>query len=269
MILSFWLCISRHAQSTQNKFAYLCSISRKAWAMKLIFYLQINTKIFYKLIVSLWLCMARHPQSIQNNNFIISLQYLKENVKDGVDFSLLIIVKRFFKVILSFLMCVARHAQITQNKKFAISLQYLKKEVNEKVDFLHAGKHEHLTTNWYYDFDGDGQVFLKKEVRDEVGFLHADKHQSSLQVDFNTLGTKFGYKVILWLLISMMKHFQIIQSNNFANLCNISKKLGMEFIFCMEINTKVSKSWHYHFWWKRQIRRLVIFCNIFKRYFAF
>ena len=123
---------------------YLCSISRKVWAMKLIFYLQINTKIFYKLIVSLWLCMARHPQSIQNNNFIISLQYLKENVKDGVDFSLLIIVKRFFKVILSFLMCVARHAQITQNKKFAISLQYLKKEVNDEVDFLSAVKHENL-----------------------------------------------------------------------------------------------------------------------------
>ena len=39
--------------------------------------------------------MARHAQSTQNNNFIISLQYLKENVKDGVDFSLLIIVKRY------------------------------------------------------------------------------------------------------------------------------------------------------------------------------
>ena len=106
--------------------------------------------------------MTRHAQSTQNNNFIISLQYLKENVKDGVDFSLLIIVKRLFKVILSFLMCVARHAQITQNKKFAISLQYLKKEVNDKVDFLHAGK-----------------------------------HQSGLQVDFNTLGTKIGDKEIL------------------------------------------------------------------------
>ena len=129
---------------SQTSYAYLCSISRKAWAMKLIFYLQINTNIFYKLIVLLWVCMARHAQSTQNNNFIISLQYLKENVKDGVDFSLLIIVKRFFKVILSFLMCVARHAQITQNKKFAISLQYLKKEVNDEVGFLHAGKHENL-----------------------------------------------------------------------------------------------------------------------------
>ena len=95
---------------------YLCSISRKVWAMKLIYYLQINTKIFYKLIVSLWLCMVRHAQSTQNNNFIISLQYLKQNVKDGVDFSVLIFFKRFFKVILSFLMCVARHAQITPKK---------------------------------------------------------------------------------------------------------------------------------------------------------
>ena len=32
LILSFWVCIARHAQSTQNKkFAYLCNISRKAW----------------------------------------------------------------------------------------------------------------------------------------------------------------------------------------------------------------------------------------------
>ena len=42
--------------------------------------------------------------------------------------------------------------------------------------------------------------YLKKEVRDEVDFLHADKHQSFLQVDFNTLGIKDIYKVILSLL---------------------------------------------------------------------
>ena len=50
--------------------------------MKLIFCQQINTKIFYKLIVSLRSCLARHVQSTQNNKFTISLQYLKENVKD-------------------------------------------------------------------------------------------------------------------------------------------------------------------------------------------
>ena len=105
---------------------------------------------------------------------------------------------------------------------------------------------------------------------DEVDFLHAAKYQSDLQVDFNTLDTKVGYKVILLLLISMMKHSQITQSNNFANLCNSSKKLGMEFIFCMEINTKVSKNWRYRFWWKQQIRRLVIFLQyITKKVFYF
>ena len=83
------------------------------------------------------------------------------------------------------LMEMVKHLQSSQNSKFTMSVQY-----------------------------------LKKEVRDEVDFLYVDKHQSDLQVDFNTLGIKFGYKGILSLLISMMKHSQITQSNNFANLCN-------------------------------------------------
>ena len=53
---------------------------------KFIFCLQIKAKVFYKLIVSLWVCIARHAQSTQNNKFAISLRYLKENVKDEVDF---------------------------------------------------------------------------------------------------------------------------------------------------------------------------------------
>ena len=54
--------------------------------MELMFCLQINTKVFYKLIVSLWVCVASHARSIRNNKFTISLQYLKENVNDKVDF---------------------------------------------------------------------------------------------------------------------------------------------------------------------------------------
>ena len=87
LILSFWGCVGRHAQSTQNKkFAYLCNISRKMWGMNLIFCSWVNAKVIYRLIVSLWVCVARHVQSTQNNKFAISLQYLKENVKDKVDF---------------------------------------------------------------------------------------------------------------------------------------------------------------------------------------
>ena len=62
----------------------------------------------------------------------------------------------------------------------------------------------------------------------------------------------------------MMKHSQITQSNNFAKLCNNSKKLGMDFIFCMQINTKVSKNCHNRFRWKQQIRKLVTFLQYIK-----
>ena len=49
VILSFCVRVTVHAQSTQNKFAYLCNISRKGWEMKLSFCLQIKTKVFYKM----------------------------------------------------------------------------------------------------------------------------------------------------------------------------------------------------------------------------
>ena len=39
--------------------------------------------------------------------------------------------------------------------------------------------------------------YLKKEVRDKVDLLHVDEHESFIQVDFNTLGIKVSYKVIL------------------------------------------------------------------------
>ena len=43
--------------------------------------------------------------------------------------------------------------------------------------------------------------------------LHANKHQSFLQIDFNTLGIKVSYKVILSLLMAVIKHSQGTQSN--------------------------------------------------------
>ena len=95
MILSFWVSGNRHAQSTQNKFAYLCNIYIKAWWMKLIFCLHINTKVSYKTIVSLWMCVTRQAQNTKNNQFTISLQYLEENMKDEVVFCLLINVEDF------------------------------------------------------------------------------------------------------------------------------------------------------------------------------
>ena len=45
-----------------------------------------HKKLFYKLIVSLRLCVTSHAKSTQDNKFIISLQYLKENMKNEVEF---------------------------------------------------------------------------------------------------------------------------------------------------------------------------------------
>ena len=98
-----------------------------------------------------------------NLKFAISLQYLKKELSDEIDFlhadkheSLLQIDKMIF-------MGMVKHSSrwsSSQNSKFVMSLQYLKKEVKDKVDFLHA-----------------------------------DKHQSFLKLYFNTLGIKVSYKV--------------------------------------------------------------------------
>ena len=74
--------------------------------------------------------------------------------------------------------------------------------------------------------------YLKNEVRDEIDFLHADEYQSFLQVDFNTLGIKVSYRLILPLFMGMIKHSQSTQSNRFViSLQYLKKKLEMEFIF--------------------------------------
>ena len=99
--------------------------------------------------------MVKHSQSSQNSKFAMSLQYLKKELRDEVDFldadkhqSFLQVdfntfgIKVSYKVILSLLMGMIKHSQSTQSNKFAISLQYFKKEVRNGVHFLHADKHQ-------------------------------------------------------------------------------------------------------------------------------
>ena len=129
---------------------------------------------------------------------------------------------------------MVKYSQSSQNSKFAMSLQY-----------------------------------LKKEVRDEVDFLHADKHQSFLQVDFNNSGIKDFCKVILSLLVGMSSILKVLKVTSLPYLYNIwEKKLETEVIFCMQINIKVSASWHYRFWWKQpeiRSRNLVKFLQYIKK----
>ena len=123
--------------------------------MKLSFFLQINVKGFFKLILSFHVCVTRYAQITHNNKFAISLYYFKKEVSDAVDFlhadkhqSLLQVhfnslsIKGFYKVILLLLMSMIKHIQRTQSNKFAISLQYFKKEIRDGVHFLHADIHQ-------------------------------------------------------------------------------------------------------------------------------
>ena len=60
--------------------------------------MQINIKVFKKFILTLWaskfhtslmfslMCMIKHSQNTQSNNFAISLQNVKKEVKNGGHF---------------------------------------------------------------------------------------------------------------------------------------------------------------------------------------
>ena len=144
------------------------------------------------------MCMAHHTQFTQKNKFVfISLQCIKKEVNDEVDFFHTDEHERFLQidtmVFNGMLMC----SQIFQNSKFAMTLQY-----------------------------------LKKEVRDENYISHADKHQSFLQVGLNTLWIRFFYKEILPLLADMTKLTKSAQSSKFAISLQYPKKVigGVHFL---------------------------------------
>ena len=78
--------------------------------------------------------MVKHSQSSQNSKFAMSLQYLKKELRDEVDFldadkhqSFLQVdfntfgIKVSYKVILSLLMGMIKHSQSTQSNKFVMS----------------------------------------------------------------------------------------------------------------------------------------------------
>ena len=111
LLLSFWVCVARHAQSTQNKFSYLCN-PEKHGGVKLIFCLQINTKVCYKLIISLWLCVVRYGMSLKYLNFLSSNKY-----------------QRFLQIYAVILRVCGQTCPNTQNNKFTICDILRKKQV--------------------------------------------------------------------------------------------------------------------------------------------
>ena len=111
--------------------------------MQLIFHMQINIKVFYKLIskltlvikvsykaiLSLLMGMIKHSRSTQTNKIVISLKYLKKGVRNGVHFLHADKHQSFYKLALLFLMEGTRHVEGIQNSDLVILLQYIEKKV--------------------------------------------------------------------------------------------------------------------------------------------
>ena len=79
--------------------------------------------------------MARHAQIIQNNMFAISLQYLKKELSDDVDFLHVNKHESLLQIDSMILVGMLKYSQSSQNSEFAMSLQYLKKELKMKLIF--------------------------------------------------------------------------------------------------------------------------------------
>ena len=65
-----------------------------------VYFNTFGVKVSYKLILSLLKGMIKHSQSTQINRFAISLQYLKKEVSEGVDFLHLDKHQTFYKLAL-------------------------------------------------------------------------------------------------------------------------------------------------------------------------
>ena len=93
------------------------------------------------------MCVARHAQITQNRKFAISLQYLKRQVNDEVDFLHAGKHENLLQINTMILMEMVKYFQSSQNSKFTMSVQHLKKEVRDEVDFFLDAD-----ARWYYDY---------------------------------------------------------------------------------------------------------------------
>ena len=90
--------------------------------MKLIFCLQMNVKGFFKLLLSFYVCVTRHTQITQDSKFAVSLQYLKKELSDEVDFLHAGKHEILLQIDSMILMGIVKHSQSSQNSMFTMSL---------------------------------------------------------------------------------------------------------------------------------------------------
>ena len=151
--------------------------------------------------------MATHAHINKNNKVAISLQYIKKEVSDEIDF-----------------LHVDKHESSLQIDTMIFH--------GDGQTISKLPKPKYQVSKCLYNVSK-----IKLEMK--LFFLHADKPQSFLQVYFKTLGVKVSYKLILYLLMDMIKHSESTKLTSLYCLYNISKKrLETKFIFCIYITLK-------------------------------
>ena len=82
------------------------------------------------------MCAIRHSQVTHNNNLVISLQYLKKDVSDEVDFLHIDKHENLLQIDAIILTQMVKHSQSSQDNKFSMSLQYFKKLEMELIFYM-------------------------------------------------------------------------------------------------------------------------------------
>ena len=139
-ILLFQVCVTRHAQITQNSkikiLHNIFTISKKKVRDKVHFlhvdkhqsslqvdFNTLDIKFSYMVILSLLLGIINYSQYTQNNKFPTFLQYLTKEVRNGVYYLHAHKHQSIYKLGLLFFMKVARFVQSTKNRKLVIFFQ--------------------------------------------------------------------------------------------------------------------------------------------------
>ena len=87
VILSFSLCVARHAHNTQNKkFAISLQHLKKKGSDAVDFMYADKHESFLQIDIIILMEMVKYSQSSQNSKFAVSSEYLKKEVRDEGDF---------------------------------------------------------------------------------------------------------------------------------------------------------------------------------------
>ena len=86
------------------------------------------------------------------------------------------------------------------------------------------------------------------------------------------VGIKISFKLILWFVVGMVKHYQSSQNSKSTSLQYLRNMSEMKLSFCVQININVTASWQYRFCWKwpgisKVPKVLLLWCKTF-RYFT-